>query len=347
MRLNVKFKSGGNVRRVVVAWLDCVWHPSIAVRFGGAKFLTNRRARMFVPPKFENFITARSAKSLPQAVPLCHSRRHFNFKNMKNTLPPSRRHRAGFTLVELLTVIAIIAILAAMLLPVLSRARVSAQKTKAKTEIQGLATAILKYDSDYGRFPISTNAQNQASQNAQANLDPDFTYGGTFQNSSGTTFPIQSPGLFLTNAEVIAILMDITNTSVTSVNMNHQKNPQQTIFLDAHMSGDTTSPGVGTDLVYRDPWGNPYVISMDLNYDEQCADAFYSSQIVSQTSPGSQNGYNGLFNLTAGGASDNFQYHGKVMVWSAGPPTLNGKPVVDNGSAANSSFNKGHILSWQ
>ena len=57
--------------------------------------------------------------------------------------------------------------------------------------------------------------------------------------------------------------------------MNYQKNPQQTIFLNAKMSGDTSSPGVGTDLVYRDPWGNPYVISMDLNYDEQCKDAFY------------------------------------------------------------------------
>jgi hypothetical protein len=41
------------------------------------------------------------------------------------------------------------------------------------------------------------------------------------------------------------------------------------------MSGDTNSPGVGTDLVYRDPWGNPYIITMDLNYDEMCKDAFY------------------------------------------------------------------------
>jgi hypothetical protein len=34
-------------------------------------------------------------------------------------------------------------------------------------------------------------------------------------------------------------------------------------------------PGVGTDLVYRDPWGNPYIITLDLNYDEKARDACY------------------------------------------------------------------------
>ena len=60
---------------------------------------------------------------------------------------------------------------------------------------------------------------------------------------------------------------------------------------------------------------------MDLNYDEQCKDAFYCLQKVSQNPPGStsQSGYNGLYNPDTGGNSDNFLYHGKVMVWSAGP----------------------------
>jgi prepilin-type N-terminal cleavage/methylation domain-containing protein len=331
---NAKFKSSHTVRRVDVTWLDCVWQPPIIVRLDGA---SNQFARMFSTSKFEDCIPARGAKSLPQAVPLCHPRRHFNFKNMKNTLSPSRRLRAGFTLIELLTVIAIIAILAAMLLPVLSKARISAQKAQAKLQIQDLVTAIQKYDSDYGRFPVSSGAQSAAGTN-------DFTYGGYYPtNASGGVMFVGNSTYPTNNSEVIAILMDITNTSVTSVNQNHQKNPQQTLFLNAKMVNDTnTWPGVGPDLVYRDPWGNPYIITMDLNYDEQCDDAFYSLQSVSQTLPNSQQGYNGLFNPDANGNDNNFQYHGKVMVWSAGP-----NKQIDAGDPANDNENKDNILSWQ
>ena len=141
--------------------------------------------------------------------------------------------------------------------------------------------------------------------------------------------------------------MDLTNypgTSTPTINTNYQKNPQQTAFLNAHMSGDTVSPGVGTDLVYRDPWGNPYVITMDLNYDEMCMDAFYSTKGVSQQS--GQTGYNGLVNSTdPGGAGNHFQFRGKVMVWSAGP---DGK--IDPGATAggpNVGVNKDNVLSWQ
>lgn len=242
---------------------------------------------------------------------------------MKTILPPARRHRAGFTLIELLVVIAIIGILAAMLLPAMQAVVKKAKMAKAKTEAQAIATAVEAYDSAYGRFPVSAATQTAAGTN-------DYTYGGSVLAGAGLP-AINTSG----HTEVIAILMDNTDTSVTPVNANHQKNPRQTIFLSAKMSGDTVSPGVGKDLIYRDPWGNPYIISMDLNFDEQTKDAFYSKNNVSA------GGINGLVNPD-GAATDNWLYHSKVMVWSAGP---DGK--IDLNSNAKSGFNKDNVLSWQ
>jgi prepilin-type N-terminal cleavage/methylation domain-containing protein len=264
--------------------------------------------------------------------------------------PSTLGSRPAFTIVELLTVIAIIAILAAMLLPVLSRAKISAQKKQAVVEMSQIVGAIQQYDSVYGRFPVSAAAQSAASA-----VNGDFTYGGVFQTPTGpNAIGTLVNGSILTNSEVIAILMDLTNypNGSLTVNTNHQKNPQRTIFLNAKMSGydpaanDPQPPGgVDNAGVDRDPWGSPYVISMDLNYDEQCKDAFYSLQKVSQNpsgSPSSQAGFNGLFNPDANGQTDNYLYHGKVMVWSAGP-----NRKIDPAEPADDRENRDNVLSWQ
>jgi prepilin-type N-terminal cleavage/methylation domain-containing protein len=299
-----------------VEWHDCRWCPFIHRR-RGAEICGDGAARTIsVAGLFNHF-----------------NRRNHSAKPMKNI--GSRKSSGGnlraFTLVELLTVIAIIGILAGMLLPVLSRVKDAAKKTQAKTEMSSIVTAVQAYDQDYSRFPVSPATQNFA--NAGNN---DMSLGGAFYNADGS----YNTSIGFTNSEVIAILMDITDTSVTAVNANHQKNPKQVKYLSAKMSGDTSSPGVGTDLVYRDPWGNPYVITMDLNYDDQCSDIIYSQQAVSQSS--GANGFNGLFNPTYPATPNNFLYHGKVMVWSAGPDRK-----VTNNVPANQGVNKDNVLSWQ
>lgn len=320
-------------KTLAVVWQDCVWTPPILAQTSAAPA---RRGGT-------NPLPGRSP--LPHIV--CRSKLP---KIMKTLLPVPRRQCVAFTLVELLVVIAIIGILAGMILPVLAAAKTKALRTKAQIEVQDIANAIIKYDSDYSRFPVSSPTQDAASKNrSPANPNgSDFTYGAAFNGGNVTIF--QGSGIIQSNDEVIAILMNLTNYpngSGATANNNYQKNPQKTIYLSAKMSGYDPSqpgkpmPGVGNDLVYRDPWGNPYVISMDLNYDDQCEDSFYCLQKVSQQN--GQTGYNGLVNTTdPGGNGNHFRYHGKVMVWSAGQ---DGK--IDPNDPATDWENKNNILSWQ
>src|ERR1700677_2154910 len=66
---------------------------------------------------------------------------------------PSSSPRSGFTLTEILVVIVIIAILAALITPALSAVLWSARQTKIKVEVDQLASAIEAYKAKYGSYP--------------------------------------------------------------------------------------------------------------------------------------------------------------------------------------------------
>jgi len=72
--------------------------------------------------------------------------------------------RRAFTLIELLTVIAIIAVLAAILFPVFARAKASAKNTQCVSNLKQLGSAISLYMADYDDvFPAALDASDKYS----------------------------------------------------------------------------------------------------------------------------------------------------------------------------------------
>ncbi|MBI1841816.1 MAG: prepilin-type N-terminal cleavage/methylation domain-containing protein [Verrucomicrobia bacterium] len=219
-----------------------------------------------------------------------------------------RRRSRGFTLIELLVVIAIIATLAGLLMPAIGGMKKKAKIQAVHKELAELAIAIQHYETTYSRFP-------------------------TIQKSGGNDATF---GLKTGNEEVIAILRDVelpASGGRPAVNVNHALNPQRQNFLSAvKPARDANSPGIDAGSVYRDPWGQPYVISMDLNYDDRCEDELYSSPQISGDQP------NGLVTVRNGAA---YALVGRIMVWSRGPDGQFDMP------GASGSANSDNILSWK
>jgi prepilin-type N-terminal cleavage/methylation domain-containing protein len=149
----------------------------------------------------------------------------------------------GFTLVELIVVIAIIIILAGMLFPAYRGVQNQAKKAQAKNDVTQIVTAVNAYYTEYGKYPLAVQG-------------------------SDTVFST-------TNSDIINTLRAVA----AGANAGDALNPRKVVFFSPPDVKDNTSPraGVASTGIYYDPWGKSadatkpeagvYHIAIDGNYD--------------------------------------------------------------------------------
>jgi prepilin-type N-terminal cleavage/methylation domain-containing protein len=171
-----------------------------------------------------------------------------------NVHPSLRQPRAGaFTLIELLTVIAIIAILMGLLFPALAAAKEQARRTAAGNAVRNIVNACKSYQTDYGKFPPVATA-----------LVGSVDTGGYYAYGDTTT-----GGCKLGNENLFDILRAISR----NVNVGNTMNKRQQKYFEMGKAKDPKSPRdgfidgndftTGNQGQLMDPWGSQYCIVLD------------------------------------------------------------------------------------
>ncbi len=151
------------------------------------------------------------------------------------------RKHAAFTLIELLTVIAIVGILAVILITVIGGVREKAKIVEATSESRSLATAFKLYYTEYGRWPITNGKVFGSNDPGKADWGKDVEY------SDGET--------------VWGFITDILRGGSGMDADNRKMNPNETEFA-TFPSNHYTEDGQ-----LLDPWDNTYKFKLDADND--------------------------------------------------------------------------------
>ena len=181
------------------------------------------------------------------------------------TEPRNFTRAGGFTLVELLTVIAIIAILMGLLFPAIGSVKDQARKAEARTACLGIVTAVKAYNTEYGKYP-----------NPLAGVLPTTPVDIIVGDVTTGLASVGNENLFNT-----------LRAKATGTNTANALNPRKIVFFEGKDAAVPTAPksGFGPTGAYFDPWGSQYCVVLDANYDNQLSTIPYNDFKGATTGP--------------------------------------------------------------
>ena len=157
-----------------------------------------------------------------------------------------KKFRYNFTLTEVLTVIAIIGILAAITTPIVIMSRDRGRVTQAQGDITAIITALKQLEADYHKV---LNKDNKIGNKAASVSSDVATVTGDAYDA------------------MITELSAPKNTGLT-VSVNKRKK----VYLDPKKEFDPTASYAGqSEALYRDPWGNAYVVYLKVTRNDELA----------------------------------------------------------------------------
>ena len=201
--------------------------------------------------------------------------------------------RAAFTLIEMITVIAIIAILAGLVLAINGLVQKKSAMARADAEVRQLSSALESFKTDNGGYPQDANFTDLI--DPRKDTIPETNGSGKYSNSSRFLYE--------------NLTGDANDNGVIDSPTETARSYAQGFFTPGRLGGIKDSNGKIAIVRYiNDPFGNPYGYSTAGLKQEQTYRQGLATNPGTQRPPADQaKGYNSTFDLwsTAGDNTSN------------------------------------------